>query len=353
MSFHSAQSYKGHGFHSAASLAQKMAPVMAPVMALSLLLAPQASAAPSLSQIQAQVIALEEEATAAAEGAQEAKVKLAALQRSLQGIQAQAAIQGKNVDSISRSLGAIAVSQYKSGSLSQSLELLFSSDPALYLSSAGTLESITRRKSIQLKKLQSATQALNATSLTVADRLAQVKSLEKRLEQQSAAARAKLVKAEKLLATLKKEDRERLARLAREREDADQADSIKRAKNLNVASGRGGLAIKFAFKQIGDRYVFGADGMINWDCSGLTMRAFQTAGVNLPHSSAAQSRMGKSIPFSQKKPGDLLFYGRPVSHVGIYIGGGNMVHAPRSGSRVKIASASAMGSKRLVAVRRF
>jgi cell wall-associated NlpC family hydrolase len=257
------------------------------------------------------------------------------------------------VDSISRSLGAIAVSQYKSGSLSQSLELLFSSDPALYLSSAGTLESITRRKSIQLKKLQSATQALNATSLTVADRLAQVKSLEKRLAQQSAAAQAKLVKAEKLLATLKKEDRERLARLAREREDADQADSIKRAKTLNVASGRGGLAIKFAFKQIGDRYVFGADGMVNWDCSGLTMRAFQTAGVNLPHSSAAQSRMGKSIPFSQKKPGDLLFYGRPVSHVGIYIGGGKMVHAPRSGSRVKIASASAMGSKRLVAVRRF
>ncbi|MTA21372.1 MAG: peptidoglycan endopeptidase, partial [Actinobacteria bacterium] len=156
-----------------------------------------------------------------------------------------------------------------------------------------------------------------------------------------------------LLATLKKEDRERLARLAREREDADQADSIKRAKTLNVASGRGGLAIKFAFKQIGDRYVFGADGMTNWDCSGLTMRAFQTAGVNLPHSSAAQSRMGKSIPFSQKKPGDLVFFGRPVSHVGIYIGGGKMVHAPRSGSRVKIASAASLGSKRLVAVRRF
>ena len=349
MTVQSAESFESQSSHSVASLGL----LMAPVMAFSLLLAPQASAAPSLSQIQAQVISLEEEATAAAEGAQEAKVKLAALQRSLQGIQAQAEIQGKNVDSISRSLGAIAVSQYKSGSLSQSLELLFSSDPALYLSSAGTLESITRRKSIQLKKLQSATQALNATSLTVADRLAQVKSLEKRLAQQSAAARAKLVKAEKLLATLKKEDRERLARLAREREDADQADSIKRAKTLNVASGRGGLAIKFAFKQIGDRYVFGADGMVNWDCSGLTMRAFQTAGVNLPHSSAAQSRMGKSIAFSQKKPGDLLFFGRPVSHVGIYIGGGKMVHAPRSGSRVKIASASAMGSKRLVAVRRF
>ena len=333
--------------------ARALAIAIAPMMALSLVITTPAWAAPSLAQIQAQVISLEEEATAAAEGAQEAKVKLAALQRGLQGIQAQAEIQGKNVDSISRSLGAIAINQYKSGSISESLELLFSSDPALYLSSAGVLESITRRKSIQLKKLQSATQALNATSLTVADRVAQVKSLEKRLAQQSAAAQAKLVKAEKLLATLKREDRKRLARLAKEREDNDQADSIKQSKSLNVGSGRGGLAIKFAFKQIGDRYVFGADGMINWDCSGLTMRAFQTAGVNLPHSSAAQSRMGKSVPFSQKKPGDLVFFGSPVSHVGIYIGGGKMVHAPRTGSRVKIASASSLGSKRLVAVRRF
>lgn len=323
------------------------------VCALAWLVPPQAQAAPTLAQIQAQVNDLQDQATAAAEGAQEAKVKLAALQRSLTGIQAQAAIQGKNVDSISRNLGVIAVNQYKSGSLSQSLELLFSSDPTLYLSSAGSLESITRQKSIQLKKYQSATQKLNATSLTVSDRLAQVKVLQKKLAQQSAVAQDKLKKAEAILSKLKKEDRERLARLAQEKEDADQKSSLAQAKSLGGVSGRAGLAIKFALKQIGDRYVFGADGMTYWDCSGLTMRAYQSAGVNLPHSSAAQSRMGKSVPFNQKKPGDLVFFGRPVSHVGVYIGGGKMVHAPRSGSRVKIASASSLGSKRLVAVRRF
>jgi cell wall-associated NlpC family hydrolase len=331
------------------------APLVALVAATASLVAtpPVAQAAPTLAQIQAQVNDLQDQATAAAEGAQEAKVKLTALQRSLSGIQAQAAIQGKNVDSISRNLGVIAVNQYKSGSLSQSLELLFSSDPTLYLSSAGSLESITRQKSIQLKKYQSATQKLNATSMTVADRLAQVKVLQKKLAQQSAVAQEKLKKAEAILAKLKKEDRDRLAKLAQQQEDADQASSLAQAKSLGGISGRAGLAIKFAFKQIGDRYVFGADGMVYWDCSGLTMRAYQSAGVNLPHSSAAQSRMGKSIPFNQKKPGDLLFFGRPVSHVGIYIGGGKMVHAPRSGSRVKIADASSLGSKRLVAVRRF
>ena len=301
---------------------------------LSIIQAPTSQAAPTLAQVQAQVIRYEEEATSAAEGAQEAKVKLNSLTRSLAGIQAQAEIQAKTVDAISKTLGAIAIDQYKSGTISQSLELLFSSDPSLYLSSAGSLEAITRQKGIQLRKFQSAEQQLNATSLTVSDRLAQVKALQKKLAEKSALATAKLAKAESILAKLKKEDRERLARLAQEREDADQASSLKAARSAAGVSGRAGLAIKFAFKQIGDKYVFGADGLTYWDCSGLTMRAYQTAGVSLPHSSAAQSRMGKSIPFSQKKPGDLMFFGRPVSHVGIYLGGGKMVHAPRSGSRV-------------------
>lgn len=327
--------------------------LLAAATAAPLLLAPPAQAAQTLAQVQAQVIRLEEEATAAAEGAQEAKVRLASLTRSLAGIQAKAALQGKTVDAISKTLGAIAVDQYKSGTLSQSLELLFSSDPSLYLSAAGSLEAITRKKGIQLRKFQSAEQELNATSLTVSDRLAQVKVLQKRLAAQSAVATKKLAQAESLLSKLKKEDRERLARLAREREDADQASSLKAAKGAAGVSGRAGTALKFALAQIGDRYVFGADGMINWDCSGLTMRAFQRAGVSLPHSSRAQSRMGKSVPYSQKKPGDLLFFGRPVSHVGIYLGGGKMVHAPRSGSRVKVAASGSLGSKPLVAVRRF
>ncbi len=319
---------------------------------ITLLPATPVAAAQTLAQVQAQVIRLEEEATTAAEGAQEAKVKLTTLTRSLAGIQAQAALQAKTVDQISKTLGTIAVNQYKSGTLSQSLELLFSSDPALYLSSAGSLEAITRRKSTQLRKFQTAEQQLNATSLTVADRLAQVKVLEKKLAERSAFAQRKLAQAELLLSKLKKEDRERLARLAEERENADQQSSLKAAKSAVGLSGRSGIALKYALQQIGDRYVFGPDGMTTWDCSGLTMRAFQAAGVKLPHSSAAQARMGKSVPFGQKKPGDLIFFGRPVSHVGIYLGGARMVHAPRSGSRVKVAPLD-MGRKPLVAVRRF
>jgi cell wall-associated NlpC family hydrolase len=318
-----------------------------------LLTVPSADAAQTLAQVQARVRQLEEEATTAAEGAQEAKVKLASLNGQLQGIQAKAAVQSQSVNALSKSLNAIAVEQFKTGGLSQSLELLFSSDPSLYLSAAGSLEAITRKKSVELRKFQAAKQRLTATSLTVSDKLTLVKATQKKLAAQSARATAKLAEAESLLAKLKKEDRERLARLAQEEEDADQASSLAAAKKAGAVSGRAGKALQFALKQIGDKYVFGADGMTYWDCSGLTMRAFQTAGVSLPHSSRAQFNYGKSVKRSNLAPGDLVFFGRPISHVGIYLGGGKMVHAPRSGSRVKVASASNLGRKPFVGARRL
>lgn len=325
------------------------------VLALAMMfaLATPAYAAQSLAEVQAKVQLLEEEATAAAEGAQEAKVKLAALTRTLKGIKAKAAVQGQTLSALEKSLGVIAIEQYKAGGLGQSLELLFSSDPTLYLSSAGSLDAISRRKSAQLRTYQAAQQRLSATTLTVNDKLALVVAAEKKFKAQSAMAQAKLAQAEALLSKLTKAERERLAKLAAAQEDADQASSQAAARALSGVSGRAGIAIKYALKQIGDRYVFGAAGLVTWDCSGLTMRAYQAAGVSLPHSSAAQSRMGKKVSIRALKPGDLLFFGHPVSHVGMYIGGGKMVHAPRSGSRVKVTSSGSLGSKPLVGARRF
>jgi len=316
-------------------------------------LAPSAHAAQTLEQVQAKVQRLEEDATSAAEGAQEAKVKLIALTKTLDGIKAKAAVQGKTLSNLQKTLGAIAIEQYKAGGLSQSLELLFSSDPTLYLSSAGSLDAITRRKSAELRKYEAAQQRLSATTLTVNDKLALVTAAQKKFKAQSALALSKLKEAEVLLSKLKKEDRERLAKLAAAQEDADQASSQAAALSANGVSGRAGIALKFALKQIGDRYVFGAAGLVTWDCSGLTMRAFQAAGVSLPHSAAAQSRMGKKVSLNALKPGDLLFFGRPVSHVGIYLGGGKMVHAPRSGSRVKVTTSGSLGRKPLVGARRY
>ena len=319
-------------------------------------LLPVSHAAPNLKDVQAKVEALQEEAAIAAENAQAAKIQLAALERTLASVQQKAAVQKGNVDSLSKSLSAIAVTQFKSGGLSQSLELLFSSNPQLYLSTAGSLEAITRKKAIELRKYSAAQQRLTATTFTVNDKLTLVAKAKAKYEAEMKSAQKKLDDAQALLDTLQAAERERLLKLQQQQEDADQASSLAQVSLANGVSGRAGIALRFALKQIGDKYVFGAAGPILWDCSGLTMRAYQAAGVSLPHSSRAQARMGKSITKGALMPGDLMFFGSPVSHVGIYMGGGKMVHAPRPGSRVKVVqfdSSYNLGRKRFVGARRF
>lgn len=97
------------------------------------------------------------------------------------------------------------------------------------------------------------------------------------------------------------------------------------------------IAIDTAMAQRGKPYVWAASGPGSFDCSGLTAFAFRAAGVSLPHSSAQQSRMGQAVSRADLQPGDLVFFYSPVSHVGIYIGNGQMVHAPTSGDVVKVA----------------
>ena len=311
-----------------------------------------ANAAPNLIEVQGRVRDLQEQATTAAEGAQEAKVTLARLNKTLVTVQQEASQQGASVTAMNKLIGAIAADQYKSGPLSKSLELLFSSDPSLYLSTAGSLEAVTRKKSADLKKFSVATQRLNATSLTVADKLSLVKAAEAKFKKQLEIANSKLDQAEALLAKLTAAERERLAKLNDDEENADQQRSLADAGKYGSVSGRGGTAIKYALAQIGDRYIFGADGLTTWDCSGLTMRAFGAAGVSLPHSSRAQYRYGKAISRKELQPGDLVFFGKPISHVAIYLGGNRMLHAPRKGSRVKIAEFD-LGKKPYIGARRL
>ena len=113
------------------------------------LLAQPSQAAQPLQDIQRQIIRLQEDAAVSGEGALSAKVQLDSLNRTLKGIRVQAASQGQSLSQLRKTLGAIAVEQYTSGGLGQNFELLFSSNPKLYLSTAGSLDAIARRKSIQ------------------------------------------------------------------------------------------------------------------------------------------------------------------------------------------------------------
>ena len=314
------------------------AQILSAALALSLLPISTASAAPSLNEVRTKIRILQEQAATAGEAAQAAKVEYASLTRKLQSVQRQVAADAATVAKFKNSLGAIASEQYKNGSMSRSLELLFSSDPGLFLAAAGSLESVTRKQSLALKKYSVAKQRLTATSLTVNDKLTLAKRAQDRYLAQEKSVRDKLASAEKLFNSLSKAERARLAKLNADAESADQRASKAIAAKSNLGSGRGSIALRFSLKQMGDRYVYGAAGPTLWDCSGLTMRAFGTAGVSLPHSAAAQARYGKRIALNQLKPGDLVFFGRNryISHVGIYISKGRMVNAPKPGSQVKI-----------------
>ncbi|GHE08794.1 C40 family peptidase [Klenkia taihuensis] len=103
-------------------------------------------------------------------------------------------------------------------------------------------------------------------------------------------------------------------------------------------------AVDTALAQRGDPYVWAASGPNSFDCSGLVQYAYAAAGISLPHSSRAQASMGQAVSRADLQPGDLVAYYSPVSHIGIYIGNGQMVHAPTSGDVVKVASIDAMGS---------
>jgi cell wall-associated NlpC family hydrolase len=114
---------------------------------------------------------------------------------------------------------------------------------------------------------------------------------------------------------------------------------------------RAQTAVNTALAQIGDPYAWGAAGPSAFDCSGLTEYAYRAAGVSLPHSSGAQSTMGTPVAYSDLRPGDLVFFYSPVSHVAMYIGNGEIVQATTSGHPVAVTKLAYMpgyvGARRL------
>ncbi|MFG1716239.1 C40 family peptidase [Micromonospora sp. NPDC049203] len=109
-----------------------------------------------------------------------------------------------------------------------------------------------------------------------------------------------------------------------------------------VVSSAARTAIKTACAQVGDPYVWGATGPNSFDCSGLTQYAYKAAGISLTHFTGAQWNEGRKVSRSEARPGDLVFFGSDLHHVGLYLGNGVMVHAPRTGKPVQVSSISTM-----------
>jgi cell wall-associated NlpC family hydrolase len=118
---------------------------------------------------------------------------------------------------------------------------------------------------------------------------------------------------------------------------AAQRDTGGTRPNIKAPGPAAQTAIDAALSQLGKPYVWGGTGPNGFDCSGLTQWAYAKAGITLPRVAAAQAGYGTPVSRSQLQPGDLVFFYSPISHVGIYLGNGQMVHAPTSGDVVKIS----------------
>lgn len=121
--------------------------------------------------------------------------------------------------------------------------------------------------------------------------------------------------------------------------DEPPAPQPRRGSNVPAPSAGASGAVAAAMSQLGVPYKYAtAEPGVNFDCSGLTMWAWGQAGVSLPHYSKSQFEMLPHVPADQAQPGDLIFYKNPVGHVAIYIGGGQLIHAPRTGDVVKVST---------------
>jgi cell wall-associated NlpC family hydrolase len=122
------------------------------------------------------------------------------------------------------------------------------------------------------------------------------------------------------------------------RSSASSSSDSQEEASSSAGSSVAAQAIAAARGQLGVPYVWGGTSPDGFDCSGLTQWAFEHAGIDLPRTSRAQAQEGQEVDADNMQPGDLIFFNSPVSHVGIYIGGGKMIEAPQSGSDVKISN---------------
>jgi peptidoglycan DL-endopeptidase CwlO len=292
-----------------------------------------AQAEPTIDQVKTRVDRLYHEAEQAQERYNDVKVELDELRKDLASLEADQDRQDTRLAQVRAQVQDSIVGQYEGTSLSAVGQAVVSEDPGLFLSQLTTISAYNDVQSQLFADYATELKALDIRRTATRDRSAQIAALEKQLHKEQAAVDDRLAAAKEQLAEL--EEEERAALLASRSGDV-------RVHSSAPASGRAAAAVQYAMAQVGDSYVYGAAGPNAFDCSGLTMMAWAQAGVGLPHSSSAQFGSGPHVSSSALQPGDLVFYYSPISHVGIYIGNGLIVHAANPGTGVRVAGLYSM-----------
>jgi peptidoglycan DL-endopeptidase CwlO len=257
------------------------------------------------------------------------------IRRSLKGLRAEANGAQADVRELQATLGARASAAYVQGAGSAVAAVLGSNDPAAAIARVQVLDLLAARDGDLMDQLGVAGKAFDERqrNLLAAEKAqaAEVQRLAaKKAEVEQAADRTRA-----LLSRMRAADRPSAPSPA---SSGPVAPPPPPSGGGGGGSGSAAAAVAYARAQVGKPYCYGGAGPGCYDCSGLTMMAWRQAGVSLPHSSASQFNVGRRISASELQPGDLIFYYSPISHVSIYIGGGQRISATHTGDYVRVQS---------------
>lgn len=248
----------------------------------------------------------------------------------------------KRIGTLQTHLGTRAEVMYRSGTASF-LEVLFGSTSFdQFARTWDILRDMSSRDARNVSEVKRLRAQVKVTSVRLAADERIAKAEYTRMKANKAAINASLKKRTALLRGLEAEiARQEATERAAARRRAEAEASSRRSSFLSwVVPGPSRAprteVVAIAKRYIGAPYRWAAAGPDAFDCSGFTMYVYRQVGVSLPHSSRAQINCGARVPRSKLKPGDLVFFGSPIHHVGIYVGGGSYIHAPHSGAHVRI-----------------
>ena len=284
----------------------------------------------TIAQVEARVHALNEQAEKITESYNLARERLTALKRQQRISAHRLAAEQRRLARVQKTISATADATYRTGGFGQYV-LGAATDPQSFLDQAMLLDALSRTQAQQFASAGAANRAVEGAKARYDAQAVQVRQQLSRISSQKSHIESLLAQARDLLSSLRADQRARMAAAAA----AERAQQTAMRGSYNgPASGQAAVAIRFAYNQLGKPYVYGASGPNSYDCSGLTMAAWNAAGVYLPHNAAAQQSATRAV--SSPQPGDLVFFGYPASHVGLYIGNGRMIAAPHTGDVVKI-----------------
>lgn len=287
------------------------------------------------SGVSAQVDRLFEEAEQATEHFNEAGEKADRLRTEVNRAQDAVARGQERINTMRGVLGTFAGAQYRSGGIDPAVALMLAQDPDSYLEQAAALDRLTERQARRLDELRHEQRRLGQVRAEASRKLAELDALRSDVARHKRAVTAKLAAAQRLLNSMPSEERADFERSSRAGGRHEALPDLGPLGGDGPSSGRAAAAVMAARAAVGRPYVWGSTGPSGFDCSGLMVWSYRQAGVSLPRTSQAQRHAGRQVPLSQARPGDLVTYRSDASHVGMYVGNGQVVHAPYPGARVR------------------